>query len=70
MTEHGKKGARTDGALFTMWLSKAERAELEARAGYRDISSAEYVRRALAAVASVGGPEEFAERAAKKAKKK
>jgi hypothetical protein len=62
MTEHGRKGERVDGALFTMWLSKAEREELTLRAGYRGISSAEYVRRALQAVAVVGGPEEFTER--------
>ena len=69
-TKHGTKGARTDGALFTMWLGKDERADVEIRANVRGISSAEYIRQALAAVASVGGPEEFQSRATKKTKGK
>ena len=63
MSTHGKdtdrvarvgKGSR----LFTMLLSAEERSDLEARASYRRISAAQYVRMALAAVAAVGGPEE------------
>jgi hypothetical protein len=69
MRHPGRKGARTDGKLFTMWLSIDERADLEIRASANDISAAEYVRRALAAVAAVGGSEEFLLRKTKGKKK-
>jgi hypothetical protein len=47
---------------FLLLLSEADRSDVEIRANVRGISSAEYIRQALAAVASVGGPEEFSSR--------
>lgn len=64
--EGGKLVKRS--VLFTMVLTADERADVAVRAEARSISSAEYVRQALAAVAAVGGPEEFRDR--KKGKKK
>jgi hypothetical protein len=54
---------------FLMMLSADERTDLEIRANACDVSMAEYVRRALRAVASVGGPEEFVSRKTKRKEK-
>lgn len=66
MTRPAREGR---SIMFPIMLTVAERADIEARAGYRGISAAEYVRQSVAACAEVGGPEEFVQRS-KKGKKK
>jgi hypothetical protein len=66
VTAHGDAARNV---LFTLVMTAEERKDLTIRADANGISSAEYVRRALAAVAAVGGSEEFLLRKTKGKKK-
>jgi hypothetical protein len=61
-----KIAAAAHSSALLLRLTPEQAEDLRIRAAANDISAAEYVRRALAAVASVGGADEYVSRAASK----